>query len=80
MRPNRKPCVQCGHVPSSTATNTETGEVLCLDRVACRERQKQAEDRGAADSFAEARQKITGESWLDDLSRASLSAAKEKFD
>lgn len=32
------------------------------------------------DSFAEARQKITGDSWLDDALRASLSAASAKFD
>ena len=31
-------------------------------------------------SFSEARQEITGDSWLDDLARASLSAAAEKFD
>jgi hypothetical protein len=30
-------------------------------------------------SFREARQDITGESWLDDLARASLSAAEAKF-
>lgn len=31
------------------------------------------------DSFSEARARITGSSWLDDLSRASLSAAAAKF-
>jgi hypothetical protein len=31
-------------------------------------------------SFSEARQEITGDSWLDELARASLSAAGAKFD
>jgi hypothetical protein len=30
-------------------------------------------------SFAEARQEITGDSWLDDLARQSLIAAEAKF-
>lgn len=30
-------------------------------------------------SFREAREEITGDSWLDDLARESLSAAEEKF-
>lgn len=33
-----------------------------------------------SESFAEAAQKITGNSWLDDVQRASLSAASAKFD
>lgn len=32
-----------------------------------------------AKSFSEARQEITGDSWLDDLARKSLSAAEAKF-
>jgi hypothetical protein len=32
-----------------------------------------------ADSFSEARQEIAGDSWLDKLARASLSAAEAKF-
>jgi hypothetical protein len=31
-------------------------------------------------SFREARQEITGDSWLDDLARQSLAAAEAKFD
>jgi len=33
-----------------------------------------------AKSFGEARQEITGDSWLDDLARQSLVAAEAKFD
>jgi hypothetical protein len=33
-----------------------------------------------AKSFSEARQEITGDSWLDDLARQSLVAAEAKFD
>lgn len=32
-----------------------------------------------AKSFSEARQEITGDSWLDDLARQSLTAAEAKF-
>jgi hypothetical protein len=37
-------------------------------------------DTGRAKSFSEARQEITGDSWLDDLARQSLVAAEAKFE
>jgi hypothetical protein len=42
-------------------------------------RRQEAEQSAPSGPFAEARQAITGDGWLDDLARASVSAAEAKF-